>query len=101
MRNLQYGNDLELRPFEPWPSPRPANDTLHLLDERLPVPAITSTVPLSLEFDRSSITSMTVSNASKALEMAMGLTSQGNGKTKAVAISAITLRSSLRKRADG
>lgn len=77
-------------------SPKPPNETLHLLDELLPAPMTVSAVPLSSESDRSSIASTTVSNASKTLVMAMALTSQPIRDAGAVTTRDITPENGLR-----
>ena len=86
---MPYGNDLRPGLFDPGPPPWPTNETINLIDEILPVPVVTPTVPLSLQAVQS--------NASKALMMAMRLRSRPSSGAEAVHISEVAPEGSSRK----
>ena len=92
---MRKSNKLQRRLLDPQPLSKPADEKVHLNNEILPVPVVTSTVPLSLEAAGSRITSTTISNASNALMSAMRLRSRLSFETEAVTISDVEPEGSL------
>lgn len=94
---MRNSNELQQGLLDPRPPSKHTDETFPLEDEILPVPVVTSTVPLGLEAVGSRITSTTVSNTSNALMLAMRLRSRPSFEAEAVTISDVEPEGSLQK----
>ena len=82
--------------FDSLAAPRHRNETINLLNDIQPSLLMPSAIPLKLENDRDSIKSVALSNASKALVVAMGLTCQPSRDTHVACLGEITPTRSLK-----